>query len=531
MKKSRARSFLAIEFASSGVKLVKILQAENRFQLIHARFVPVSVAQDSQKQTALWRTAAKQVLAGEDVAKEAVLLVLNTTQTCFARAIIPKLSQKEIEGTLKWKMKDQLAFPLEQAVLDYRLQEAEQVGKEPLFSSVVSAVPRPVFDRYAQVLFGLGCRDVILVPTVFSISRFSNTFAQGKSSLVAVIDMGHSITEIALYRAGQLRFLRKIAFGGEAVTTALAQPLVLDRGTVSLTYEEADSVKRTEDLLEPVGERLVASKVEASQLHALIRPELERFVHELKRSFRCYTEEEGEVVERVLLTGGTSQLRGICEYLGEKLEIQTSPIQLETDLDITEQAETKDLSSFYRLIAAVFDHPCAPPSFQGTVTRGIKRFVGKLSYQAAAIVCAVFLAAVGGMLDWNYRRIIQASRALQAQVDNLKPGYEAAQNIRLLERKIERAHTLSSAILEKEPLWSELFKELSHSFPPEAVLEQVRYGEGALVIEGRIEGSEGRTSVSDLALAMEWPIFKSINIVKTEQREGATHFEIRCLLS
>ncbi|OGX04617.1 MAG: hypothetical protein A3G87_08240 [Omnitrophica bacterium RIFCSPLOWO2_12_FULL_50_11] len=538
MKKSQARSFLAIEFASSGVKFVKMTQSANRFDLVDARFVPVSLERDPEKQAELWKAAASEMLAGEDVKSEPVLLVVNTTQTCFAQFTLPKLPKKELEGTLKWKMKDQLPFPVEEAVLDYRLSEPEKIGKQLRCQSRVCAVPKSVVDRYSKVLSAVGCREIVLVSSIFSISSLASTLLQAKPSLVAVVDIGHSMTEIALYAAGRLSFLRKISFGGEVVNTCLTQSLVTERGTVSLTHEEAERAKQTESLFDPMGEHLIAAKVEASKLHSLIRPELERFIDELKRSFHYYAEEHGDaglaaarVVEHVFLTGGTSRLGGMCEYLEERLDIPTQQIQLENELAIQSQARVKDLSPFYRLIAAVLDHPYVPASYAGHAARGMKRVLGKLSYKVVAIACALFLVAVGWILDFNYRRIVHARQDLRAQVDNLIPGYEAAQNIRSLERKLERAQILMSAILEKEPLWLELFKELSHSFPPEAVLESVTYGEGILVVKGRIDGTGDKASVSDLALAMEWPIFRNVNIVRTEQREDATYFEIRCLLS
>ena len=528
MKKEREKSFLAIEFASGAVKLVQIREGENGFQLVKTCSVPISVSDAPKDQEEFFGEAVRKLLSGENLEHQKLILAINNPHTCFSQFAIPKIPKKELAETLKWKMKDELSFPPEEAVIDYRVFEIVGGEKSIQFSALVSALPQNLVDQFQRVLPKEGGFSFTPAYVPFSLSGLPNAFSLSSDELVVVVDIGHSITEIAFYIGGRLNFLRKIAFGGQTLNRALAQPLGSEKGYVSLSQEEAEQAKRQENLFDLTNQNLIARKIEVSKLYPLIRSELEKLCGELKRSFNYYAQEHGASVPHIFLTGGTSHLKGLEKFLEERLEVPIKRIELSKDIQISNEVDSQNLDLYYRLISVVLDRRNVSTSMIVLLKRSAERFVQSLSYTKTAVAVAVVLLVLAGGMSWQYQRALQKTKVVHAQIENLKLGFGESQKIKEIETRIDRGKVLASAILVKEPYWEEVFRELAHAFPKEAILKNVAYDKNSFVISGTIPKVNNQASVSNLLRSIEGPIFRKVILVNSEQNGSLINFTIRC---
>lgn len=531
MNNKQEEHFLAIEFASSGVKVVKLKEAAGAFELLAARTVSLPLEKEHQPAESFWKKAVLELIAQEKLESYRFLLSINDAQTCFSQFVLPKIPKKELAGTLKWKMKDDMPYPAEEAVLDYRLFEPVEKAKKGHHPVLAAALPRSVIDRFYQLLpagqsefFSFG-----FVP--FSISSLRNTFALAEQQLVVVVDIGHSITEIAFYAGTRLSFLRKIAVGSLALTQSLTQPLLSERGSVALTLEEAELAKREEILLDASSQKLVAGKIEASKLFALIRPELEKLTREIERSLDYYAQEHGSTATRVFLTGGGSRLNGLNKFLEQTLEMPVSAVDLAQDMVVPERFQKEGLAPYYRLITLVLDRKDFPGSNFLRMIDSAERLVRPISYAKGAIIAFLIYLVLAGGIALRYFETLHKTEGLRRQIANLKLGFEEAQKIQTLESQINRGVLLSSAILATEPYWDEVFREMAQVFPERVVLTDVSYNDEAFVLRGKVMSTDRGVSVAKLLLAMEGPIFQKVTLVNTEQGKDSVSFTVRAKLS
>jgi type IV pilus assembly protein PilM len=528
MNPNQEKSYLAIELASSGIKMVKMKQKGSRFHLVEAKPKAQSLEQRRLSGDEQWQAALREMISNENPERQSALVTINSLHASFSQFILPRIPAKELAGTLKWKMKDQLSFPLEEATLDYRFSEAVKIDKEPLVSTLVSAVPRKVVGRETQILSAVGLGNCQPTQSIFSITSLSGTFPNASDTLVAVVDLGESITDIALYASGRLSFQRKIPFGGRHLTELMTQTLVNEQGAaVSLTWEEAEKVKRNEKLLYPQGDQLIEGKIAASKLHGLIRAELEKFIKEVKRSFDYYAHEHGDLVEQIYLTGGGSKLSGLVELFQENFDVPAKTVAFHNDFSVASHLQGQDLSPFYRLIGSILDHQAGHPTWLVRATDWGEKRARQLSPIQIGIACAAFLLLSCGFMEWRYQSMMTTTDDLKSRVENLRPGYEAAQEVRAIEQQIDQGDILRSLILQNEPYWIEVFEEFSSVIPQGAAFTSISYeGEGFL-LEGVIDLQAGDTTVADILLALEGPIFPKVNLLNREKREQSIVFSIR----
>jgi cell division protein FtsA len=136
---------------------------------------------------------------------------------------------------------------------------------------------------------------------------------------VAVIDIGGSTTNIAIYEEGDLQFAAVIPLGGVNITNDLAIGLKTDPEIAEkLKLEHASAVVRSESsgvTLKHEGETYSFQTVDIDEIvEARLEEIFDAVTKELKRAGRA-----GKLPNGVVLTGGTSQLKNIVEYAKESL--------------------------------------------------------------------------------------------------------------------------------------------------------------------------------------------------------------------
>ncbi len=135
---------------------------------------------------------------------------------------------------------------------------------------------------------------------------------------VALVDIGGSTTNIAIYEEGDLQFVAVIPLGGINITNDLAIGLKTDPEVaeeLKIKYASAVSQEDSGISLEKNGEILNFMTSEINEIvEARLEEIFEAINRELKRAGRA-----GKLPCGIVLTGGTAQMNNIADYAKEAL--------------------------------------------------------------------------------------------------------------------------------------------------------------------------------------------------------------------
>ncbi|GAV22956.1 type IV pilus assembly protein PilM [Carboxydothermus pertinax] len=228
---------------------------------------------------------------------------------------VPLMNQKELNAYLALEAEQYLPIPVKDSVLaSVILENFEADDGSKQMNVLVSAAPRDVimtlYDTVVSTGFNL---DVVDLPFL---ALYRGVFSQINPEIpVAVVDIGAGNTLLIIVKDGILKFVRSIKWGANAITQMIAANMNLD-------FVKAERLKEEKGELIALEESVLDE--EKLTIDISIRQATSELINEIRRSIDFYrTQDRGNSVERILITGGGSKLKGLTELFESQLNIET----------------------------------------------------------------------------------------------------------------------------------------------------------------------------------------------------------------
>jgi len=234
----------------------------------------------------------------------------------------PIMSDKELGAAVEIEISKYLPVSKEQMIIRHvRLDASDGNGQDGArnYSGgqnegqnvLLLAVPAATVYQYYGVFSRAG-----MVVTAFDLQAFALWRVYGKQTTgtIAIIDYGAKTSRFVVVKNGAIRFIRLLPVGGESLTGAIIDSLGVDHDMAVQLKEEA-SVARDSEVYLQGGMPQRAGDA--------LREGLTEFVKEVRRSLSFCSAQEGLNVERIVLCGGSSRLKGIADYCQDLLDLTT----------------------------------------------------------------------------------------------------------------------------------------------------------------------------------------------------------------
>lgn len=519
----RNRSLIGIDVGTSSVKVIQMENVDGQLTVVKSAFVDIGGVSGSQEEAL---ASLKTALIGIDTKGAKVVAIVNCPQTCTRKIIAPHMPKKELTQAVRWEAKNAIPFSIDEALMDFEiLGEVTDKNNRKLVVAVAAA-PKETVNKLLALFFKSDVEISALIPVSLSLQNLITASKGQDQEIVAVVEMGASVTELNIYREGQMAFSRKLPVAGDDITKAMTSTLMSSQGKVELSVEEAEKIKKECGI--PTGEAAepVDGKILPSQILSLVRPCVEQLAGEIERSFDFYREEShGGRVGKIILYGGGANLKGLAEALKSELEVD---VEIGNALEHIEAlpkavvARADAGSRFDLALGAALNKGDKINLLPIELKEKTKRLIENVSLKGIAVGVVVSLLLFYAGMHVQLHGHNKKRAALKLEQRTLQPQLDA------LRKKIS-----ISGILKDKPYWEDALKEMSHLVPAEIYLTYLKAEGNTLRLKGDILNSdEGAQAVlSGFMLALEEGIFENVSLVTTQKRPENTSistFEITC---
>lgn len=235
---------------------------------------------------------------------------------------VPHLEDEELAEALPFQVQDAIPIPVEEAVLDFvPLEEFTTPEGELMLSILVVAAQRDMVSDLVAVAEDAGLSIDSIDLQAFGLVRaaFGADLLLGGEGPQALLDIGASMSQIAIVRGGITRFVRILPIGGAQFTEALLSGM-------SMSREDAEELKRgigvaPEGLPEGEDDEAVARRILTRSADALIE--------EIRGSVNYYLTQAGQPsLNRLVVSGNGARLPHLANRVGGALNTDVEPVRV-----------------------------------------------------------------------------------------------------------------------------------------------------------------------------------------------------------
>ncbi len=245
----------------------------------------------------------KDVLKEAKVTSKSAAMSIPAHTSFITLAELPKVPPNERASVLSFEARRYIPIPQAEVFTNWVVIEGEE--ESPRMKVLFVAVPRDVVAKYQRVAKAVG-----LDLRAIEIDSFSSvrSLVGTDRAPTLLIHLNSQATTASIIDEGIIRVNHTIDRGQESFTGALATGLNVSR-------------ERAEELKNEIG---LSENIEQQDIVSILQPLVEMIFREIERIMIAYNRETERKIEKVILTGGGSRLKGVVEYAAKVFGLEVS---------------------------------------------------------------------------------------------------------------------------------------------------------------------------------------------------------------
>ncbi|RJQ35407.1 hypothetical protein C4566_00605 [Candidatus Parcubacteria bacterium] len=360
---SSATSYLGIDIGTSSIKMVELENYKDQARLKTYGYAEVStnvLRGNIERNNQLVADYINNIARKSQAQTRQVVAALPTFSVFNFIINLPPMPKKDLASAIKWEAKKFIPVPIEEMILDWKILNKKKVdsgGKKDLVGGILgnkdgktpqneassdqssidnlsdngakdmvagkadsevleykskqsdknyrillTAAPKNLVARYIDIFKRAKFNLLSLETEAFALSR---SLIGNDLSTVMIVDIGATNADICIIEQGVPILNRGIDTGGEFITKTIMNSL-------NVNQERAEQFKRDFGLSDIGGYKNVPDVIQKS---------LNSIINEIKYVFEIYQKQGTVKIDKIVLTGGSSFLPNLPNYLSELLDL------------------------------------------------------------------------------------------------------------------------------------------------------------------------------------------------------------------
>ena len=307
---------LGLDISSTSVKLLELSKSGGGYQVESYGVEPLPenavVEKNISDVEGVGEAIARLVERSKTKVKLAAVAVAGSAVITKTIEMTAALSEDEMESQLHLEADQYIPYPLEEVALDFEVQGLSPRSDEQVEVLIAACRRENVEMREAALeLGGLKAKVVDIeahcMQRAFGLVRdqFSNDEDDEEDKIIAVIDIGATMTTLSVLTGTGAPYTREQLFGGKQLTEEIQR-------RYSLSVEEAGLAKKQGGLPDDYETEV-------------FQPFKEAVVQQVTRSLQFfYSSSAYDDVDHIILAGGTSSIDGLSEMVAARLGTPTT---------------------------------------------------------------------------------------------------------------------------------------------------------------------------------------------------------------
>lgn len=319
---------LGVDISASSIKVVELSRKGRsphsyRLERYVIEPMPVDALQDGginqiEQVSECLRRAVKRMGARQ----KKIVMALPLTSVITKKINVPAgLREDDLEFQVETEANQYVPFALDEVNLDFQVIGPVPGHPEEVEVLLAAARKDKVEDRVATAV-SAGLKVMVMDVEQFAAQAVSARAIRkqlpddGKDKVIALIDIGASVTRVNVLLNGESVYMRDLSFGGDQLTQEI-------QNQFNLPPEEAEIAKRNGTLPE-------------NYRNDVLQPFCETVALEVSRALQFFfTSTQYTQMDYIFLSGGCAAIPGLEEIISERTKVITQIINPFADMELS----------------------------------------------------------------------------------------------------------------------------------------------------------------------------------------------------
>lgn len=298
------KGIIGLDVGSATIKLAELKGSRGSFQLknIGEAVLPHdSIVKKVVTDKEAVASTLSNLIRDLGVKNKNVVISISGHSVIIKKVTLPTMSKSELAESIPWELEQYLPQSVEDVNYDYQVVPGET--PEGNMDVLIVAAKKDVTNDYVSIVRSVGLNPVIVDVDVFALENMYEINYLDSEGIVALVNMGASVTNINILKNGISVFTRDITTGGDQFTEWIMKEQ-------NVNFEEAEQIKHN-----------LSSGEIPFELERVTNDFLDLVTGEVKRTLDFFTSNfSQDRISKIILSGGSSKVPNIRETLQDSTD-------------------------------------------------------------------------------------------------------------------------------------------------------------------------------------------------------------------
>ncbi|PWK48556.1 pilus assembly protein PilM [Pleionea mediterranea] len=326
-------SVVGLDISSTSVKLLELGRVGSRYRVEAYAVEPLpqdAVSEREIREPEAVGEAIKRVLSrSKSSIKNAAVAVAGSAVITKVIQMDKNYSEDDMESQIQVEADQYIPYPLEEVALDFEVIGESEKAPDKVDVLLAASRSENVYSRVDAVELG-GLETKVVDVEAYAMERAFGLLEnqlpdQGEGKIVAIVDVGATMTSLSVLEDFKTIYTREQVFGGAQLTEEIQR-------RYGLSYEESGMAKKQGGLPDDYEPEV-------------LEPFKEAVIQQVSRSLQFfYSSSQYSEVDHIVLAGGCAVIDGLEDMLEERLGVSASIANPFADMSIANRVNAQALS-------------------------------------------------------------------------------------------------------------------------------------------------------------------------------------------
>ncbi|GAC1692981.1 MAG: type IV pilus assembly protein PilM [Gemmatimonadaceae bacterium] len=308
----RSKKTVGLDIGSGLVKVAVVDHSKKEPELTRVAIAPLladAIVEGEVMDPGIVAEAIRTALAEAGIKSKHIVTAVGGRDVIIKKIQIERVKEQQARELMRWEAEQHVPFDMESVELDFQILDPDADGLE--MQVLLVAAKRDLVEGKMRLLTDAGLRPVLVDVDAFALhNAFEVNYPDAMTGVVALVNIGHEVTNVNILEDGVPILTRDIALG----TRRFREDLQRERG---LGVEEADHLLQGFD--------------RSPHLDAMLETRGEEIATGVERAaaFLASSSRSGNQLRALYTCGGGARVPGLSDALGGRLRIaveQANPL-------------------------------------------------------------------------------------------------------------------------------------------------------------------------------------------------------------